>query len=108
MDPLLERGEVEVSVIPHHELAVEHRVGGELTDGVDDLREVPAKGPLLARLQRHPPPAAEGQAAETVELRLKRPATRPVQGKLIGGDRDHGAQRELDAGEARLLSHARR
>ena len=63
MDPLLERGEVEVSVIPHDELAVEHRVGGELGNGVDDLREVPAKGPLLARLQRHPAPAAEGDAA---------------------------------------------
>ena len=98
MDPLLERGEVEVSVIPHDELAVEHRVGGQLTDGVDDLREVPTEGPLLARLQRDPIPAAEGYAAETVELRLERPAARPVQRKLIGGDRDHGAQRELDAG----------
>jgi hypothetical protein len=58
--PLLERGEVEVPVIPHGELTVKHRVGGELGDRVDDLREVPAEGPLLARLQRDPSPAAEG------------------------------------------------
>jgi hypothetical protein len=61
--PLLERGEVEAPVIPDDEFAVEHRVGGELTDRVDDLSEVPTEGPLLARLQRHPTPAAEGYAA---------------------------------------------
>jgi hypothetical protein len=55
MYPLLERGEVQVSVVPHHELAIEHRVGGQLTDRVDDLREVPTQRPLLARLQGDPP-----------------------------------------------------
>jgi hypothetical protein len=81
MEPLLECVEVEVAVVPHDDLPVDDRVGGEPGDRVDYLREVPAQRPLLARLQRHPTPAAEGDAAETVELRLKRPATRPVQRK---------------------------
>src|SRR5688500_18153230 len=44
-------------------------------------------------------------AHEPVELRRDRPAVQPVQRKLIGDDRDHGAPRELDTGEARLLGH---
>jgi hypothetical protein len=60
MYPLLERGEVQVSVVPHHELAIEHRVGGQLTDRVDDLREVPSPVAVAGATARRPAPAAEG------------------------------------------------
>ena len=60
MYPLLERGEVQVSVVPHHELAIEHRVGGQLTDRVDDLREVPSPAAVAGATARRPAPAAEG------------------------------------------------
>jgi hypothetical protein len=70
-----------VPVLPHDQLAIKHYVEAKLTDRVDDLREIPAQRALLARLQYDAAPVAERYAAETVELRLERPAIGPVQRK---------------------------
>jgi hypothetical protein len=59
----LQRGEVDPSLVPEDEFAVEHDVHVELGDGIHDLREVPGERSALARLQRDGPQAAQSDAA---------------------------------------------
>jgi hypothetical protein len=63
MQAPLQRGEIETPVTADHHLAVQHHADLELVDCRDDLREVPAEGPLLAGLQRDTITVAEGDAA---------------------------------------------
>ena len=63
MQPPLQRGEVQPTLVPEDQFTIQHHLDVQLADSGDDLREVPTERALLARLQSGPIHAALGDAS---------------------------------------------
>jgi hypothetical protein len=79
---LLQRGEVDPSLVPADEFTVERDVDVEPADRGCYLREVPGERSLLSRLQGNRVETPQSNAAEAIDLRFRDPAAGVAGGQL--------------------------